>query len=62
MMVTPRPIRPGANITLIHYHQRMRLRGFSIDWRMDAAGMNTPAPVWRQEIAEGTASLGEPWG
>ena len=62
MTVTPRPIGLGANITLIYYHQRIRLEGYDIEWRMDAAGMNTPAPALRREVAEETPSLEESQG
>lgn len=47
------------NIAPFDHHQRMRLDGFDIEWGMDAARMNTPAPARRQEIVKEPASLEE---
>jgi hypothetical protein len=58
MMVTPRPLRPGAKIKFIYYHQRMRLQGFGIDWSMDAAGINSPVPAM-QAVPAANASFEE---
>jgi hypothetical protein len=57
MMVTLRPIRSDANITFIYYHQRIRLEGYDIEWRMDAPDMNSPAPARKQDVAKEIAAL-----
>jgi len=62
MMVTPRPIGLGANITLIYYHQRIRLEGYDIEWMVDAVGMNAPVPANTQAAPVENASLEESQG
>jgi Membrane domain of glycerophosphoryl diester phosphodiesterase len=35
----------ATGLTLFYYDQRVRKEGFDIEWMMEAAGMNAPAPV-----------------
>jgi hypothetical protein len=35
----------ATGLTLFYYDQRVRKEGFDIEWMMEAAGMNLPAPV-----------------